>query len=539
MIRTTTNMLRCLLFQASLPASYWAEALHTATHLLNRLPSKAVRHPTPHFALYGTAPSYDHLRVFGCACYPNTSATAPHKLSPRSTRCLFLGYSPDHKGYRCLDLTSHRIIISRHVIFDEDVFPLAGSTPPTDLDSLLESDPTPPRLAPRAATTTSSTPRAAPSTTPVPRAAPSTSPAPRAAPSTPARFANPTLVYHRRDHATTSAPPDSSPPTSAARFADPAVVYHHREPAPPAALDVPAVRSESSVYHPVAIHRDPGHVHPMVTRRAASVLRPVDRLILAAATSSTPPDASSVPSSVRTALADPHWRRAMEEEYAALLANHTWDLVPRPPGTNVVTGKWLFRHKLTPDGSLDRYKARWVLRGFTQRPGVDYDETFSPIVKFATVRAVLSLALSRDWAIHQLDVKNAFLHGTLTETVYCSQPTGFVDADRPDLVCRLNRSLYGLKQAPRAWYSRFASYLASIGFVEAKSDTSLFNYRRDDDTVYLLLYVDDIVLTASTADLLHRTIVALQREFAMKDLVPLHHFLGITAERRPQGLFLH
>jgi hypothetical protein len=175
----------------------------------------------------------------------------------------------------------------------------------------------------------------------------------------------------------------------------------------------------------------------------------------------------------------------------------------------VVTGKWLFRHKLTSDGSLDRYKARWVLRGFTQRPEVDYDETFSPTVKFATVRAILSLALSRDWVIHQLDVKNAFLHGTLMETVYCSQPTGFVDADRPDLVCWLNRSLYGLKQAPRAWYSRFASYLASSGFVEAKSDTSLFIYRRGDDTVYLLLYVDDIVLTTSTADLLHHTIVAL------------------------------
>jgi hypothetical protein len=144
MIRTTTNMIRCLLFQTSLPATYWAEALHTAMHLLNRLPSKGVSHPTPHFALYGTTPSYDHLRVFGCACYPNTSATAPNKLSPRSTCCLFLGYSPDHKGYRCLDLTSHRIIISRHVVFDEDVFPLAGSTPPTDLDSLLESDPVPP-----------------------------------------------------------------------------------------------------------------------------------------------------------------------------------------------------------------------------------------------------------------------------------------------------------------------------------------------------------------------------------------------------------
>jgi hypothetical protein len=157
-------------------------------------------------------------------------------------------------------------------------------------------------------------------------------------------------------------------------------------------------------------------------------------------------------------------------EYAALLANHTWDLVPRPPGTNVVNGKCLFRHKLTSDGSLDR----WVLRGFTQRPGVDYDETFSPIVKFATVRVVLTL--SRNWAIHKLDVKNAFLHGTLTETAYCSQPTGFIDATHPDHVCRLNCSLYGLKQASWAWYSRFATHLASLGFVEAKSDTSLFIY---------------------------------------------------------------
>jgi hypothetical protein len=227
------------------------------------------------------------------------------------------------------------------------------------------------------------------------------------------------------------------------------------------------------------------------------------------------------------------------EEYAALLANHTWDLVPCPPGTNVVTGKWLFRHKVTSDGSRDCCKARWVLRGFTQHPGVDYDETFSPVVKFAIVHAVLSLALSRDWAIHQLDVKNAFLHDTLTETVYCSQPIGFVDTVRPDLVCRLNRSLYGLKQAPRAWYSRFASYLASIGFIEAKSDTPLFIYRRDDDIFYLLLYVDDIVLTTSTVDRLQRTIITQQREFAMKDLGFLHHSLGITSERWPQGLFLH
>jgi hypothetical protein len=170
---------------------------------------------------------------------------------------------------------------------------------------------------------------------------------------------------------------------------------------------------------------------------------------------------------------------------------------------------------------------------------VDYDETFSPVVKLATVRTVLSIAVSRDWPIQQLDVKNAFLHSTLIETVYCSQPTGFADPAHHDLVCCLKKSLYGLKQAPHTWYSRFASFLLSLGFAEAKSNTSLFVFRRGSDTVYLLLYVDDIILTASSTELLRQTISALQREFTMKDLGPLHHFLGITVERRPDGLLLH
>ena len=117
------------------------------------------------------------------------------------------------------------------------------------------------------------------------------------------------------------------------------------------------------------------------------------------------------------------------------------------------------------------------------------------------MRTVLSLALSRSWPVHQLDVKNAFLYDTLSETVYCSQPAEFVDSSHLDMVCRLNKSLYGLKQAPRAWYSRFVTFLLTLGFTEAKSDTSLFIYRSGDETAYLLLYVDDIVLTASSQQL--------------------------------------
>ena len=125
---------------------------------------------------------------------------------------------------------------------------------------------------------------------------------------------------------------------------------------------------------------------------------------------------------------------------------------------------------------------------------------------------------------------------TLSETVYCSQPAGFMDSSRPDMVCRLNKSLYGLKQAPRACYSRFATFLLTLGFTEAKSDTSLFIYRRGDETAYLLLYVDDIVLTASSHQLLQRVISSLQQEFAIKDLGQLHHFLGVWSSPSPAAV---
>ncbi|GKE65041.1 ribonuclease H-like domain-containing protein, partial [Tanacetum coccineum] len=165
---------------------------------------------------------------------------------------------------------------------------------------------------------------------------------------------------------------------------------------------------------------------------------------------------------------------------------------------------WLFRHKHNADGSLNRYKARLVANGSTQLAGIDVDETFSPVVKSATIRTVLSLAVSRHWPIHQLDVKNAFLHRSLAETVNMHQPPGFRDPQHPDYVCLLQRSLYGLKQAPRAWFQRFAAYATRVGFQHSHCDTSLFIYRQGTDIAYLLLYVDDIVLTASTTAFLQQ-----------------------------------
>lgn len=226
---------------------------------------------------------------------------------------------------------------------------------------------------------------------------------------------------------------------------------------------------------------------------------------------------SPLHSSHLKALEDPNWNAAMHEEYDAQIKKGTWDLVPRPRNTNIVRSMWLFRHKFGADGKLSRYKARLVANGKSQGIGVDCEETFSPVVKPATIRLVLELSLSRNWPIHQLDVKNAFLNGTLDETVYMHQPPGFRDPTKPEHVCLLKRSLYGLKQSPRAWNQRFAQYARRIGFVQSKADPSLFVYHQATGTTYLLLYVDDIGLTTSSTQLLHNIISSLRQEFEMTD----------------------
>lgn len=158
------------------------------------------------------------------------------------------------------------------------------------------------------------------------------------------------------------------------------------------------------------------------------------------------------------------WQSAMDDEFNALMKNGTWDLVPKPEGVQPVSCKWVYKIKRKIDGSVDRFKARLVARGFSQKYGEDYEETFSPVAKMTSLRLVLALAASSDWKLWQLDVKNTFLYGELDKDIYMEQPLGYISKQHPDYVCKLRKALYGLKQAPRAWYGKIAQYLQFCGY---------------------------------------------------------------------------
>ena len=184
----------------------------------------------------------------------------------------------------------------------------------------------------------------------------------------------------------------------------------------------------------------------------------------------------------------------MIEEYQSIMRNDVWDIVPKLEGKSIVSSKWIFKIKHVADGSIEKYKARFVARGFSQKEGIDYEETFAAVAQYTSIRGIMALASIMNWDLHQMDVKTTFLNGVIEEEVYIEQPQGFEVEYRHTHVCKLKNSLYGLKQAPRAWYERIDSFLSSMGFTKSKADPNLYLKVVKDEPFILLLYVDDLFL---------------------------------------------
>ncbi|KAE8673438.1 Detected protein of unknown function [Hibiscus syriacus] len=245
-----------------------------------------------------------------------------------------------------------------------------------------------------------------------------------------------------------------------------------------------------------------------------------------------------LPKSIHEALEVPRWREAVFEELKALKKNDTWDLTPLPEEKRSIGSKWVFTIKYHADGSVERYKARLVARGFTQTYGLDYEETFAPVAKLNTIRVLLSLAGNLDWTLRQFDVKNAFLNGELEEEVFMEVPPGFDELKKDGRVCKLKKSIYGLKQSPRAWFKRFTSAVKQHGYTQAQSDHTMFYKHNNGKIAILIVYVDDIVMRGDDTVELESLKNFLSNQFEVKDLGQLKYFLGMEVARSSKGIII-
>ena len=447
--RQILNSVRSLLLSAKLPESLWGEAALTAVYTINRTPSSVLSNHSPYERLHGTPPNYSNLRVFGSSCFVLLHPHERNKLQPRSHLCCFLGYSIEHKGYRCYDPISKRLRISRHVVFWEH-------KPFTTLSSL--------NITPQ--TTTSFFTNPSVDLFPPENLIPETT--------------SPDDPCENVDHTTTDSTTTTEPLRRSTRVSEPST----------------RLKNYHCYFALATIHE---------------------------------------PRSFREASSHPSWQAAMTEELSALEKTQTWDLVELPPGKSVVSCKWVYKVKTLSDGTIDRYKARLVARGFTQEYGIDYEETFAPVARLTTVRTLIALATVRRWKLFQMDVKNAFLNGDLKEEVYMQPPPG-LDCP-PGKVCKLRKALYGLKQAPRAWFSKFNSAMKVAGFQPSPYDYALFLRQTSRGTTVLLLYVDDMVITGDDIIGIQELKTFLTKQFEMKDLGNLSYFLGIEVTSS-DGYFL-
>jgi transposase InsO family protein len=529
--RKHRHLVQCalaLLSQSTLPMSYWSYAISTAAHLINKLPTPNLSNKSPWETLYHTLPDFTYLKTFGCQCFPLLTPYTAHKLYPKTATCIFLGYPTHSKGYYCLDPTNLRLYVSRHVLFNESTFPsLKHSTDqhtasPQSAENWLHNllllhscDHTP-----IVTTLPSQEPSSLPSS-PSNTSRSDTIPMPMPIPLT---LSPSVTALNLSDSALSTG--FSPQPSSTSTVQNP-LASTSPSPIPPVKTNDPTIPTSAPITNPT-----PPLQHHMQTRSKHGIFKP--KVSYAAHIDYT----TTEPTSYTNASKHSQWCTAMDEEFQALQQQGTWSLVPLPATKNVVGCKWVYKLKHNSDGSIARYKARLVAKGFHQQQGIDFDETFSPVIKPPTVRLILSLAVSLHWPIRQLDVKNAFLHGTLKEEVYMTQPQGYIDPTHPNLVCKLHKSIYGLKQAPRTWFDSFTSQLLHLGFTASTADSSLFIYKNESVIAYLLLYVDDIVLTSNTPTYIDHLITQLNTVFDLKDLGTLHYFLGLQVSRTPNNLYI-
>jgi hypothetical protein len=474
---TIMEAMKTMIHDQDLPMCLWEEVAMVVVYVQNRLSHSALGLKTLEEMFTRKKPEVSHLKIFGCPVFIHILKEKRNKLEPSGKKGIFVGYCEVSKAFRIYIPGHHHIEISRDVTFDEDA--MLKKSRRCQLEEVYEEEPVIPRIAVRE----------------VPRATKLV----REVVTSPDEE-----ILEDHDILEVQEPPQMT-------------ILHKTKPAWAREL----IQYGEKYGVPQGTTRQVKRPKPFSSYMALMC----DLL-------------EKEPTYFEESIQMKEWADAMTEEYQSIIKNDVWEIVLRSKSKDVVSSKWLFKIKHVVDGSIEKYKARFVTRGFSQKEGIDYEETFTDVARYTLIRTIIALVAKMKWKLHQMDIKTAFLNGVIEEEVYIEKPQGFEVEDRKSHVCRLKKALYGLKQAPRAWYGHIDSFLTSLGFTKSKADSNLYFKVMNNEPVILLLYVDDLFLTGEE-NLITECKKRLASEFEMKDLGLMHYFLGLEVWQSPKRIFLN
>ena len=520
--RTISAKARTLLIDANAPDYLWSEAVMCAAYLLNLLPSRGgVDGDCPYQLFHGRKPTIDNLKVFGCAAYGLIPSQIRNtKLGDTSVLCVMVGYDDTRKAYRLFNPNNFSVVVSASCRFDETTFPFRQ-----------EGFGKVQQLMPKAIGVTPAVPGAMGGSLKQIKDA-DDSPKEQndnLVPDVEELTANEAAIDISSDEDGSDTEPDDS---NLNNLIDALVD------------DAPNDGIEKTVAHlPLAdeTSSDNGlkrtllededrfeNVLKWFTGDDRSTIKDRDPLAIFAA-------AMVAATTVKALVTDQIWKEACLKELGAMKENETFSLVSLPAGKRAVGCRWVFTMKDGPTGEFA--KARLVAQGFTQQEGIDYKETFSPVIRYDSVRVLLAVAASKKFKVHQMDVTTAFLHGDIDAEIYMKQPPGFQDANQPDFVWKLHKSIYGLKQSPLCWYNKMLQALESFGFQKASAEHGVFYLSNKTGHCMLGLYVDDLIIAGSTDEAIADVKAYLSGTFKMKDLGVINgRFLGLDIKLVKDGI---
>lgn len=515
--RSITEKARCMLLEAALQKEFWAEAVYYAVYLLNRSPSSGTM-MTPQQYWTGEKPNLSSVRIFGTKAMVHVPGQLRKKWDAKSKECILIGIDEHTKGYRLYDLDKDKVFTSRNVVFmnegryrnalndrDSKTTVYLQTEPEeyevvdlnSDLSSEAGSD-----VAAEYETAGEGNDSVEEEETLVGESL-----------ETPLEEE---LTNVRRSGRSRAAP---------VRFQDYEMNFTTTN-APSSSINMRQAHG--------CKHKPSGEGCP-VESEYPKFIQLKDKNTRMDNNSQTYTDD---PMTVEDALSRPdaaQWKLAMEVEHQALMENRTWELVNRPKDRKVIKCKWIFKTKRDLTGNVDRYKARLVIKGYQQRKGVDYSETYSPVVRHSSLRYLLALAAQRDMCVVQMDAVSAYLQGTLHEEIFMEQPAEYVDPENPGKCCRLLKALYGLKQGGRVWNQELDMALREFGLKKSDYDPCVYFNNKDGRMLIIAVYVDDLLLFYDHEDDVNVIRKQLHQRFKMKDLGPVEHILGMRVIKGING----